>query len=89
MADHGSETPQKPPMSGVNDGWSALSYLISGVLLWSGVGWLIDAWLGTRVFVGLGIVLGAAGGVAMVWLRYSAGIPDHDRPVSRAPKEKS
>jgi len=76
-------------MSGVNDGWSALSYLISGVLLWGGVGWLIDAWLGTRVFVALGLVLGAAGGVGMVWLRYSSGIPDHDRPISRAPKEKS
>jgi ATP synthase protein I len=76
-------------MSGVNDGWSALSYLISGVLLWGGVGWLIDAWLGTRVFVAIGLVLGAAGGVGMVWLRYSAGIPDHDPPVSRAPKEKS
>ena len=75
-------------MSGANDGWSALSYLISGVLLWGGVGWLLDLWLGTRVFVGLGIVLGAAGGIAMVWLRYSAAIPDHDRPVSRAPKER-
>ena len=76
-------------MSGANDGYNALSYLISGVLLWGGVGWLLDLWLGTRVFVGLGIVLGAAGGVAMVWLRYSAGIPDHDQPVLRAPKEKS
>ena len=89
MADHGADTPQKPPMSGVNDGWSALSYLISGVMLWGGAGWLVDAWLGTHVFVGLGIVLGAAGGVAMVWLRYNAGIPDHDQQVLRAPKEKS
>ena len=75
-------------MSGVNDGWTALSYLISGVLLWGGVGWLIDAWLGTRVFVAFGLVLGAAGGVAMVWLRYSAANPDRDRPVPRAGKEK-
>jgi len=88
MADHEMDTPRKPPM-GAGGGYNALSYLISGVLLWGGVGWLLDLWLGTRVFVGLGIVLGAAGGVAMVWLRYSADISDHDRPVSRAPKEKS
>ena len=88
MADHRMDTPRKPPM-GANDGYTALSYLISGVLVWGGVGWLVDAWLGTRGFVAVGLVLGAAGGVALVWLRYSAGIPEHDRPVSRAPKEKS
>lgn len=88
MADHRADAPQKPPLSGVNDGWNALSYLISGVVVWGGVGWLLDAWLDTRAFAGLGIVLGAGAGIAMVWLRYSAADPEHDHPVTRAPKEK-
>ena len=53
------------------DGWAALSYVITGVLFYGAIGWLVDAWLGTRGFVGAGIVVGAAAGVGLVWLRYS------------------
>ena len=52
------------------DAWAVISYLIAGVLFYGGIGWLLDWWLGTRGFVAVGIVLGAAGGVALVWLRY-------------------
>jgi ATP synthase protein I len=53
------------------DGWAVLSYIITGVLFYGTIGWLVDTWLGTRGFVAGGIVLGAAGGVWLVWLRYS------------------
>jgi ATP synthase protein I len=53
------------------DGWAVVSYIITGVLFYGMIGWLVDAWLGTRGFVAGGIVLGAAGGVWLVWLRYS------------------
>jgi ATP synthase protein I len=53
------------------DGWAVVSYLITGVLFYGAIGWLIDAWLGTRGFVAGGIVFGAAAGVVLVWLRYS------------------
>lgn len=53
------------------DGWAVVSYLITGVLFYGAIGWLIDTWLGTRGFVAGGIVLGAAAGVVLVWLRYS------------------
>lgn len=52
------------------DAWAVVSYLLGGVILYGGVGWLIDLWLGTRGFVAVGIVGGAAAGVAIVWLRY-------------------
>jgi len=52
------------------DAWAVISYLLAGVLFYGGIGWLVDWWLGTRGFVAAGIVLGAAGGVALVWLRY-------------------
>ena len=53
------------------DGWAVVSYLLAGVIFYGGIGWLLDLWLGTRGFVAGGIVLGAAAGVWLVWLRYS------------------
>ena len=55
------------------DAWAVISYLLGGVILYGGLGWLLDSWLGTRGFVAAGIVGGAAAGVALVWLRYSKG----------------
>ena len=62
--------PEPPPARDV-DPYAVISYLLGGVILYGGIGWLLDWWLGTRGFVGLGIVLGAAAGVWLVWLRYS------------------
>jgi len=64
------EPPPTPPVAPV-DAYAVLSYLLGGVILYGGIGWLVDAWLGTRGFVAAGIVLGAAAGVWLVWLRYS------------------
>jgi ATP synthase protein I len=62
--------PAPPPVKQV-DAWAVISYLLAGVIFYGGIGWLVDWWLGTRGFVGAGIVLGAAGGIWLVWLRYS------------------
>jgi len=64
------EPPTEPPVQTV-DAYAVLSYLLGGVILYGGIGWLLDEWLGTRGFVAAGIVLGAAAGVWLVWLRYS------------------
>jgi F0F1-type ATP synthase assembly protein I len=61
---------QPPPMQEV-DAYAVISYLLSGVIIYGGLGWLLDWWLGTRGFVAAGIVVGAAAGVWLVWLRYS------------------
>jgi F0F1-type ATP synthase assembly protein I len=63
------DPPQDPTVREV-DAWAVVSYLLGGVILYGGIGWLIDLWLGTRGFVAVGIVGGAAAGVAIVWLRY-------------------
>ncbi|MGZ4589715.1 MAG: AtpZ/AtpI family protein [Actinomycetes bacterium] len=68
--DTAGDTPPERPFREV-DGWAVVSYLITGVLFYGAIGWLIDAWLGTRGFVAGGIVVGAAAGVVLVWLRYS------------------
>lgn len=68
MGDEHSQRSTEPPAP---DPWGVVSYLISGVLVWGGVGWLLDAWLDTRGFVAVGIVGGAAAAIALIYLRYS------------------
>jgi F0F1-type ATP synthase assembly protein I len=63
------EPPQAQPTPQV-DAWAVVSYLLGGVILYGGIGWLVDRWLDTRGFVAVGIVGGAAAGVVIVWLRY-------------------
>lgn len=67
----GEPKPPGPPPIREVDAYVVISYLLSGVILYGGLGWLLDWWLGTRGFVALGIVVGAAAGVWVVWLRYS------------------
>jgi F0F1-type ATP synthase assembly protein I len=63
--------------------FTVLAYLITGPLLYGGLGWLADRWLGTEpVFVLVGILGGMALAVYLVWVRYGA----HDRrPPSASP----
>jgi F0F1-type ATP synthase assembly protein I len=62
--------------------WTVLAYVISGPVLYGGLGWLADRWLGTKpVFVLVGMLGGMTVGLYTVWVRYGA----HDRrppPVS-------
>ena len=63
--------------------WTVLAYLISGPLLYGGLGWLVDRWLGTNpAFVLLGIVGGMALSLYLVWFRYGAPVR---RPPSASP----
>jgi F0F1-type ATP synthase assembly protein I len=56
--------------------WTVLAYLITGPLLYGGLGWLLDRWLGTEpIFVLVGVVGGMALALYVVWVRYGA----HDR----------
>jgi len=54
-------------------GWTAVSYLISGMLVWGGAGWLLDRWLHTGgIATAIGAVVGAAGGVYLIVRRLGA-----------------
>jgi F0F1-type ATP synthase assembly protein I len=52
---------------------AVLAYLSAGVGFWGGVGWLVDRWLGTSFVVGIGLLLGAAAGIYLVYLRFGRG----------------
>ncbi|WP_231116341.1 AtpZ/AtpI family protein [Motilibacter rhizosphaerae] len=53
-----------------DDGWGVLSYLLTGVFLWGGLGWLGDDLLGTAFLLPVGLVLGAALAVYTVYVRF-------------------
>ena len=76
----------RPPMGGApgkrggRDGpggsdvaWTIIGLLLSGVIAWGGIGWLVDRWLGTRLFLPVGILVGAAGAFYLIIRRYGQG----------------
>lgn len=57
--------------SGMGIGWSISSTLLGGILAWGVIGYGLDRLVGTEhVFTAIGFVLGAAGGIIAVYLRY-------------------
>lgn len=72
-----SQYPPEPPPSedkkkspDMGGGYTALAYLITGIGLYGGLGWLLDAWLGTKFLLPIGIILGAGLGIFLVVRRY-------------------
>jgi F0F1-type ATP synthase assembly protein I len=55
-------------------GMTIASTMLAGMLVWGGLGYLLDRLVWSeRVFTALGIILGAAGGGYIVYLRYGRG----------------
>jgi hypothetical protein len=50
--------------------WRAVAYLLTGPLVYGGLGALADQWLGTSWLVGAGIVGGMALSLYLIWFRY-------------------
>jgi F0F1-type ATP synthase assembly protein I len=74
----GDQSPQRPRddnghAAGAHQGWTAVSYLIGGIVVWGFVGWLIDRWIHTGgIATAIGAVIGAAGGVYLIARRLGA-----------------
>ena len=71
---------QRPPSAEPDDipsgdPWLAFGYLVSGVLLYGLIGWLLDRWLGTSFLVVVGILFGITLGMWMTWWRFRAPVP--------------
>lgn len=56
-----------PPLGAA---WSVLSHLLSGILLFGGIGWGLDALLDTGAFTPIGLLLGGAASFYLIYLRY-------------------
>jgi ATP synthase protein I len=75
--DSDSEPTDQPRMhpslepTGEHVAHSAIGSLVGGVLVWGGVGLLLDHWLGTgRILTALGAVAGFFIGFAIVYVRF-------------------
>jgi len=56
---------------GYGTAWSIMGTLLAGLGVWGGLGYLVDRLTGFHgVFLAIGLVLGAAGGVYLVIARY-------------------
>lgn len=55
---------------GESDAFGALGLVLSGVLVWGGVGFLVSAWLDSTLFTMFGLLLGMFAGLFLVWFRY-------------------
>lgn len=71
MADKNSPSGDPQP-SGSDMGWRAVGYLLSGIIFWGGLGYLVDLWLGLpKVGLLVGMIVGAAAGMYLLLKRMS------------------
>jgi ATP synthase protein I len=53
--------------------WSVSSYLLSGMLVYGGLGWLLDRWTGhDSLFTPIGVIVGLAAGLYLSIARINA-----------------
>lgn len=50
--------------------WSIFGYLLSGLIIWGGIGWALDNWLDKNFFLLGGLLLGASSSLYLTWLRF-------------------
>jgi ATP synthase protein I len=55
--------------------WSVIGTLFAGILVWGGLGFLLDRWLDLRwLFLPIGMVIGVGASIYMVYLRYGRDV---------------
>ncbi|MCO1658148.1 AtpZ/AtpI family protein [Pseudonocardia humida] len=62
--------PGREPVPPPGDAWTALSYLLSGFLLFGGIGWGLDRLSGTGAFTLIGLLVGGAASLYLIYIRY-------------------
>jgi len=56
---------------GVGTAWTIIATLLSGIVVWGGIGWLIDRWIDVRaLFLPVGMLVGMGASIYLVYLRY-------------------
>jgi ATP synthase protein I len=55
---------------GASAGWSILSYMITGMVLYGGIGWLVGRWTHVAALFPIGMLVGLGLALTMIILRY-------------------
>jgi ATP synthase protein I len=71
MAEHSQEPGQQPRAPREADGWQILSYMLSGMILYGGIGWLAGHFTGISVLFPIGMILGIGLSVALIIFRFT------------------
>ncbi|MFD0688431.1 AtpZ/AtpI family protein [Actinomadura fibrosa] len=50
--------------------WSMPGYLLSGMFIWGGLGWLLSKWTGLIWFTPIGLVIGIVLAIYLVYVKY-------------------
>ncbi len=57
--------------SGADTAWAITGTLLAGILVWGGVGFLLDRWVGLHwLFLPIGMLVGAGTAIYVVYVRY-------------------
>ena len=73
----GTKTPRSDSGQGGADTWAAFGYLVAGVGFYGLAGWALGRWLHVDYLAPLGIVIGAAFGLYLVFAQL-ARVSHHD-----------
>jgi F0F1-type ATP synthase assembly protein I len=75
MTVHGTGRGRKhdpdPDMPREGTGWAVVSYLIGGMVLYGGIGWLIGRWTHIDALFPIGLLLGIGLSLALVIFRFT------------------
>lgn len=66
----GGRRPDEPEDRTLRGAWSVLSYLLTGMLLYGGLGWLLGRWLEIPALFVVGSLVGLALAIYLVYVRY-------------------
>jgi len=66
-AQQGDRDPSQPRPA--SEGWTILSYMIGGMILYGFVGWLAARWTGWTVLFPIGMLVGLASAIALIIFR--------------------
>lgn len=65
------EPVQDPATPHESDGWRVFSYMIGGMAVYGGIGWLIGHWTGVSLLFPLGMILGLVLSLLMIIFRFT------------------
>ncbi len=68
----GKQSPEHPGAARrprESDGWAIMSYMIAGMILYGGIGWLVSRWTGISALFPVGMIVGLALGIALIIYR--------------------
>jgi ATP synthase protein I len=64
-------SPVEPSPARESDGWQILSYMLGGMILYGGIGWLAGRWTGIAVLFPIGMILGIGLSIGLIIFRFT------------------